>query len=203
VRVGTPADDPSDNPSDDLTSLAAALGTVFGRATWQCVEGVDRRVLVTGAAPGEWLLLAGRDQPDAVVGWLESLPATGEFVTVVDLTHDRAVVRISGALAKDVLAKESAVDLSDRPGGAPDGRALRTEVAGLATELIRTDIAGIPSYLLHCERSSGKHLFDSLLDSGAEHGIDVDGFSLPGFDSSPPGDHPVGRAPTLDGTCGS
>jgi hypothetical protein len=35
---------------------------------------------------------------------------------------------------------------------------------------------GVPSYLLHCERSSGQHLFDALLDATGEFGGDVDGF---------------------------
>jgi glycine cleavage system aminomethyltransferase T len=50
-------------------------------------------------------------------------------------------------------------------------------VARLATDLVRDDVAGVRSYLLHCERSSGQHLFDSLLDAGREFGIEVDGLS--------------------------
>ena len=37
------------------------------------------------------------------------------------------------------------------------------------------------SYLLHCERSSGQYLADSLLDAGAEFGIGVDRFMPPGI----------------------
>jgi hypothetical protein len=36
----------------------------------------------------------------------------------------------------------------------------------------------VPSYLLHCERSSGQYLFDTLLDAGREFGVQVDGFLL-------------------------
>jgi hypothetical protein len=63
---------------------------------------------------------------------------------------------------------------------APDA-ALRSAVAGEATDLARDDLERVPSYLLHCERSSGQYLFDSLLDAAAEFGIDVDGFVPPGI----------------------
>ena len=62
----------------------------------------------------------------------------------------------------------------------PDGAALRTAVAAVATDVIRDDTDGIRSYLLHCERSVGQYLFDAILRAGAEFGIGVDGFRLPG-----------------------
>jgi len=36
----------------------------------------------------------------------------------------------------------------------------------------------IRSYLLHCERSSGQYLFDTILDAGREFGIEPDGFGF-------------------------
>ena len=46
----------------------------------------------------------------------------------------------------------------------------------MATDIVRDDRAGRPSYLLHCERSSGRYLYEVLLDAGAGYGIDTDGF---------------------------
>jgi glycine cleavage system aminomethyltransferase T len=48
-------------------------------------------------------------------------------------------------------------------------------VANLVTDVVRVDRDGLPSYLLHCERSSGQYLFDTLLDAGREFGIEIDG----------------------------
>ena len=62
-----------------------------------------------------------------------------------------------------------------------DGAALRAPVAGVATDIIRGDRAGVPSYLLHCERSSGRYLFGALVSAGEPLGIGVDGFRLPGI----------------------
>ena len=40
-------------------------------------------------------------------------------------------------------------------------------------QLRRADAGGTRSYLLHCERSSGQYLADSLVDAGIEYGIEV------------------------------
>jgi heterotetrameric sarcosine oxidase gamma subunit len=111
-----------------------------------------------------------------VAGWLTDLAgAVDELVTVIDLTHGRAMLRLTGDRAAEVLAHECALNL----GALPTGTALRTAVAGVATDVVRDDRDGRPSYLLHCERSSGRYLYDVLLDAGAEFGIDTDGFRHP------------------------
>jgi heterotetrameric sarcosine oxidase gamma subunit len=104
---------------------------------------------------------------------------TGEFVSVVDLTHGRALVRLRGAASPDLLAMVCAVDLDDRV--TPNGAAFRSSVARLVTDVVRDDTGQVRSYLLHCERSSGQYLADSLLDAGAEFGIGVDRFMPPGI----------------------
>jgi hypothetical protein len=43
-------------------------------------------------------------------------------------------------------------------------------VAALVTDVVRDDVAGVRSYLLHCERSSGQYLADTLLAAGAHPG---------------------------------
>jgi heterotetrameric sarcosine oxidase gamma subunit len=98
-------------------------------------------------------------------------------VTYVDLTHGRALVRLTGARAADLLAKECGLDLATDV--RPDGSAARTAVAKLATDIVRDDREEVPSFLLHCERSSGQYLFDSLLDAGRELGVEVTGFQPP------------------------
>jgi sarcosine oxidase gamma subunit len=88
-------------------------------------------------------------------------------------------MRITGVAAAELLAGECPVDLADDM--APDGTALRAPVAGLAVDIIRDDRSGTPSYLLHCERSSGQYLFGALVSAGEPLGIGVDGFRLPGI----------------------
>src|SRR5699024_2032862 len=58
-----------------------------------------------------------------------------------------------------------------------NGAALRSSVAGVVTDTARKDISGQRSYLLHCERSSGQYLWNTLLDAGNEYRIAPAGFS--------------------------
>ncbi len=160
-------------------ALAKALGVPFGRCGRDGPDGPDRAWLVVGSGPGEWFVLAPPGAAPAAAGWLAAMAADSapdEFVSVVDLTHGRALVRITGPDAADLLARLCGADLHDEM--APDGAALRSAVAGVATDIIRDDRAGVPSYLLHCERSSGQYLFDALTGAGESLGIGVDGFRL-------------------------
>ena len=154
IQVRAPIDGPA----------AAALGVRFGRAA-RDASGT----LVVGSGPGEWLLLAGPSaDPDP--------PPADPSASWVDLTHGRALIRLNGKSAPTVLAQVCGVDLSDTV--TPNGAAFRTSVAALATDVIRDD-RDAPSYLLHCERSSGQYLFDALLRAGADLGIEIDGFRMP------------------------
>lgn len=160
-------------------AMATALGVRHGRAA----RNNDGQ-LVAGSGPGQWLVLAPVGAADDVLDRLQrdAAQATEELATVIDLTHGTALIRITGEQTIDLLAKVCAVDLSDKV--TPNGTAFRTSVARLVTGIVRDDrtIAGrtVRSYLLHCERSSGQYLFDTLLDAGSEYGIDIDGWKASG-----------------------
>jgi heterotetrameric sarcosine oxidase gamma subunit len=146
----------------------------FGRAA-RDPEGT----LVVGSGPGEWLLIGPVGQARVLADGLKHLVDPDDWVTCVDLTHGRVLIRLHGALAAQVLANLCGVDLGDDL--VPDGAALRTSVAAVATDLIRDDRDGTRSYLMHCERSVGQYLFDAVLRAGVGLGIEVDGFRLPGL----------------------
>jgi heterotetrameric sarcosine oxidase gamma subunit len=154
---------------------AAELAVPFGRAVRD-----PGGTLVAGSGPGEWLLLAAPGQGPVLAARVGDLAARcpGELVTATDVTHGRALVRLTGPRAAGVLAKVCGIDTSD--GITPDGAAFRTAVAAVATDVIRDDTGGVPSYLLHCERSSGAYLFGELLAAGSEFGIEIDGFTTEG-----------------------
>ncbi len=154
--------------------LSRTLGVPFGRAARD-----QHGTLVVGSGPGEWLLLAPPGANAAVAGRVEEVQ-DDELVSVFDATHGRALMRITGARAADLLAKVCGVDLSEEI--TPNGAAFRSSVAKLVTDVVRDDRGdrdGERSYLLHCERSSGQYLFDALIDAGDEFGIEVEGFVAP------------------------
>ena len=154
---------------------AAEIAVPFGRAVRD-----PGGTLTAGSGPGEWLLLAAPGQGPVLAARMGDLAARcpGELVTATDVTHGRALVRLTGPRAADVLAKVCGIDLSE--GITPDGAAFRTALAAVATDVIRDDTGCVPSYLLHCERSSGAYLFGELLAAGGEFGIEIDGFTAEG-----------------------
>lgn len=157
--------------------VISALGTRFGRAAW-----VGDRLIV-GSGPDEWLVLGPPGQAGTITDEVESMvgAANSDPLTVIDLTHGRALMRVSGAQTMSLLRRVTAVDLDDRL--VPDGSALRTSIAGVVTDMIRDDSDGQPSFLLHCERSSGLYLQTSLLAAGADLGA-VAGGSSPAWPES-------------------
>ena len=151
--------------------VARTLGVPFGRAARD-----GHGTLVVGSGPGEWLLLAPPGSAPEVSRRVDEVPGE-ELISVFDVTHGRALMRISGVKTVDLLAKVCGIDLSEEV--TPDGAALRSSVAKLVTDVVRDDRDGERSYLLHCERSSGQYLFDALIDAGDEFAVEVEGFVAP------------------------
>ena len=106
---------------------------------------------------------------------LEGLEAVRRLIeqsdSIIDQAHGRALIRLTGERASDLLAKVCAIDLADRV--TPNGSAFRSSVAKLVSDVVRDDIGDTPCYWIHCERSSGQYLFDSLFDAGTEFDIEV------------------------------
>ena len=144
--------------------------TAFGSA-----RRLSADVLEIGSDPGGWLTIGPVGGAAELVERLTvEVADAGELVSVIDLTHGRVLLRLSGENSDAVLAKICAIDLADMV--TPNLSAFRSSVAKLVTDVVRDDLVdGTRSYLLHCERSSGQHLFNCVVDAGAEFGIDIAG----------------------------
>src|SRR5699024_6368538 len=132
--------------------------------------------LVIGSGPVQWHLISEVDSQASALADLQQLGDGGdELTTAVDLTHGRAMFRLTGEEAAGLLNKLCSLEFADDI--VPDGSALRSSVAGVVTDIARNDRSGKRSYLLHCERSSGQYLWNTLLDAGNEYRIEPAGFS--------------------------
>ncbi|MDP3984603.1 MAG: hypothetical protein Q8Q52_06350 [Acidimicrobiia bacterium] len=119
--------------------------------------------LVWSVSPGEWTVLEPRPEPD------QPEHDQPEHDQVVDLTHVRAMFRVTGKDGPGLLAKLCALDLGDDM--FPNGAAARTLVAGVATELVRDDEGEVRSYLVLPSRSFGRYILDVIRDAGEEFGL--------------------------------
>jgi heterotetrameric sarcosine oxidase gamma subunit len=145
-------------------ALAERLGVAFGQS-----RQTDDGTLILRARPAQWLLFAlpGRG-PELVEQWQGTAGGGDEFVSVLDVSAGRSLLRLSGDTAPALLAKVCALDLD----AAPDGSAVRSSVAKVNAEIVRADEDGRRrSYLLACDRSYGQYLIGALADAGAEFSI--------------------------------
>ena len=145
--------------ADDDSPTADALSTPFGTSTAR--DGL----LVAGSRPDEWLVLGSEGESDRL---LRSLPAAGH-VSVLDWTHARAALRLTGVPATSALEKVCSLDWSDPM--TPDGAVTSASVAKVTCDIVRNDRDDMPSYLVLCDRSLGQYLYDALADAAAEFGV--------------------------------
>lgn len=146
------------SPSGRLTATdesATSKWRVFGGYD-QVKPGTSAVIherLVWSVSPGEWTALGPR-------------PERGD---VVDLTHVRAMFRLTGEDSLPLLSKVCALDFGD--GMFPDRAAARSLFAGVATEFVRQDRAGSASYLIVPSRSFGRYVNEVIVDAGREFGL--------------------------------
>lgn len=93
---------------------------------------------------------------------------TDERVTVTDVTHGRAQLRLVGPASADLLSRVCGLDLS--PDRVPDHSAHQTSVAKTTQLLIRSDWQSGLSYALVGARSLGEYLWRSLLAANNDPG---------------------------------
>lgn len=95
---------------------------------------------------------------------------TDERITVTDVTHGRAQLRLVGPRATELLSRLCGLDLSRQR--LPNHSAHQTSVAKTTQLVIRADLPGdVPSYVLIGARSLGEYLWRSILAAGEDLGI--------------------------------
>lgn len=141
-------------------AVADAIGLVLP-APGHALSGGERRALWIG--PDRWMLLA----PDSD-GLDSRLRAAVEPVggVVVDQSHGRAVLRLSGPQVRETLAKGTGIDL--HPRGFAENAVAGTGMFHLSVTLDRR--RGTGTFDVHVMRGFAQTLFESLTEAAAEFG---------------------------------
>ncbi|RUM97577.1 sarcosine oxidase subunit gamma [Pseudaminobacter arsenicus] len=156
------------------SAVAKAAKAHFG------VEAPTRPQAVSGKAGV--LLWSGPDQLSALTARrgdeIRPLDALRDrfagIASLSDQSDGRCLLRISGARARDMLAKVSSVDLDAAvfPVGAAAATAIDHTAANLWREADAAD--GSPVFKLLVFSSFADSLWDTLVDAAAEYGIEVE-----------------------------
>ena len=154
--------DPADPAFLDVVSAVLGCGLPLKPNT--VAEAGD--VTVCWLGPDEWLVLTPPGAEGDMVARLRD-GLQGTHSAVVDVTGNRALIRISGTAARDVLAKGCSLDL--HPRGFKPGDCAQTLIARCGVILHQRD--DVPSYDLLPRRSFAEYLWLWLVDASAEFGV--------------------------------
>jgi sarcosine oxidase subunit alpha len=125
-------------------------------------DGVGARL-----APDRFYLTATTGNADAVFQWLELWRATWRLdVALHNRTSNLAAMNLAGPRAREVLSRETDLDLTHLP-----YLAVRdAKVAGVPCRVVRLGFVGEMSYEIHCPASLAWFLWERLLAAGADLG---------------------------------
>lgn len=124
---------------------------------------------VAWMSPDELLIMVPYAEVGSVVSTLEKALA-GQHALVANVSDARAVFRIEGPRAREVIAKLAPVDMS--PDGFTKGQIRRTRLAQVSVAFWAS---GEGAFELICFRSVAGYVFE-LLSSAAQPGSQVDYF---------------------------
>lgn len=142
--------------------IRAAFGIDLPAGPKRVASGAQAFV---GMGPGQWL--AVEEGGDTLTFARRLTEAVGGTASVSDQSDSRAVLRLSGARARDVLAKGLAVDLHPRVFG--PGDAALSSIALIGAHLWQVD--DTPTYEISVFRSMAGSFADFIWSSAAEYGV--------------------------------
>ena len=142
----------------DPPALAIGEGKAVGSVR---IYRLRRDLYFIGTLPGQEM--TARERITAVVG------QSDRFVTVTDITHGRAEIRVVGPWAPELLSKVCGLDF--HPSAFGDGEARQTSLARTTQLVIRCDIGQLVAYSIIGARSLGAYLWETLTEAGHEWGI--------------------------------
>jgi heterotetrameric sarcosine oxidase gamma subunit len=160
-----------------LATVACRKGQREGlRASVREAYGVDlpegstvargKEVSFVGTGPGQWLAVSESMANEALAGDLTA--KLKGLASIVDQSDGRAVVRLSGSRARDVLAKGLAIDLDPRV--FPEDGAVTSTISHMGVQLWQDDPQ---SYDIVLFRSVAESFWRWLTASAAEFGYEV------------------------------
>lgn len=153
--------DTGDDPTCD-ENIAAAVGHALPDAN-RSVDGSGYRIIWAG--PGRWLVI-GQDEAYGTTASKLSLVAANAAFN--DVSSSRAVIRISGNRARDVLAAGCTIDL--HPDVFGPGRSATTDIDHVAVTL---DCIDRDTFDVYVPRGFALSFWEWLLEAAAEHGGEI------------------------------
>ena len=188
IIEGNQAEDALNAVFNQLPTLAINAGTIIGSNRVYRLRG-DRFFIST--PPEEAAAMEGKLSAAA--------KNSAQLLTVTDVTHGRAEIRVIGPNSQNLLSKLCGLDFQAAtfpgsgirgPGsgveafvfagprtpdpesrGFPDGTAKESSLAKTTQLIIRRDIGELPAFSIIGARSMGVYLWETIMEAGHEWGL--------------------------------
>ena len=98
-----------------------------------------------------------------------ALKASAQFVTVTDITHGRAEIRVIGPHSQELLSKVCGLDF--RPSAFPNETAKQSNLAKTTQLIIRCDIGELLAFSIIGVQSLAPYVWDTMMEAGREFGV--------------------------------
>jgi sarcosine oxidase, subunit alpha len=90
-------------------------------------------------------------------------------VHLTDVTQGLGAVNLAGPRAREIMGTLTELDCSSEAFTYLDGK--QAKVAGVRSLILRIGFVGEVGYEIHFPAAHGEHLWDAVLEAGAEHGL--------------------------------
>jgi sarcosine oxidase subunit alpha len=145
-----------------------------GRVRYGLLTGDNGTIMDDGTvarlAADHYYITTSTANVETVEEWFKWWMADREMCAhITNVTSGYAAINIAGPNARDTLSKLTDIDLT--PNKFRYMRIKRGEVAGVPAMLLKIGFVGESGWEIHCPAEYGKHMWDSLLNAGAEFGI--------------------------------
>ena len=154
-------------------AVAQACTEAYGKAAPAKPQAVETEgALLVWSGPDQFFILSARTAGgNSAMGTARS--AFAGMASLSEQSDGRSLIRISGARARDMLAKVCSLDL--HPAVFPVGTAAASSIDHTSVNLWRgKDVGGEATFYLLVFATFAESLWHTLLDSGAEYGISID-----------------------------
>ena len=148
----------------------AAAGTALGidLPTTPSTRVDSGEVTAVWLGPEEWLITTRSQSPEELEGTLRTA-VTPHGGAAVDVSRQRTTIRLTGAHARDILAKGCSIDL--HPTVFRPGSGVQTMLGLAGVVLIALDDSGT-DYRILVRASFARYLAEWLIDAAEEFGVD-------------------------------
>jgi 4-methylaminobutanoate oxidase (formaldehyde-forming) len=136
--------------------------------------GIESDVTVSRWSEHEWVVLSGPATVNRDLAWMRRHVRTDEFVTIADVSQSYAMVAVMGPHARDLLQSLTDADLSNA--AFPFGTTREIDLGYGFVRANRLTYVGELGWELLIPSAFAEHMFEVVLEAGAEHGLRPAGY---------------------------